>query len=165
MRALEDGAVDEEYLVLMFTFCPHFRIFVLMGLLASASGFATAQAQADSAAAVQQRVLDWAEAWQAGRFDEYASYYTLDFKGEYASSEKWREVRRSRVEKRTDIRISLGPVLVELNSENERIARAIFLQHYRSDAWCDVVEKTLLLVLTERGWRIDEESSRPRTRC
>lgn len=115
--------------------------------------------------AVRQLVSDWAAAWQDGDFNEYATYYAVDFKGRFASTEAWREARRARIEGRTDIRIDLGPVLVQFNREDTQIARAIFLQSYRSKTWCDVVEKTLQLVRTQAGWRISGEQASPRTRC
>jgi len=116
-------------------------------------------------ASVRQLVRDWAAAWRAGRFSEYAAYYVADFKGSYDSHDKWREQRSRRVEGRQDIRVDLGPMLVQFNLDDPNIARAIFLQSYRSKTWCDVVEKTLGLTKTESGWRISSEESTLRNRC
>lgn len=141
---------------------------MLLLILLTSGGMATAQ-EAESAGAegaeVRQLIRDWAAAWRAGRFSEYAAYYAVDFKGSYGSHEKWRAARKSRIEGRQDIRVELGPMLVQFNLEDPDIARAIFLQSYRSETWCDVVEKTLNFKRTELGWRISNEASTLRNRC
>lgn len=137
-----------------------FVIWLMMSVAASASAD-----PASDAAAIKQLVADWAAAWQAGRFDEYAAYYVAGYRGDEASPDRWRTRRRARIAGRSDIRIELGPVLIELHQDNPDVARAVFLQSYRSDRWCDVVEKTLTLRRATRGWRIDGERSVTRRRC
>ncbi len=151
---------------------PQIGLLLLLALCASAPGQAMGEAAGEAAdeagaegAVVRQLVRDWASAWRAGKFDQYAAYYVPGFKGSYSSHAKWREERRRRIDGRKDIRIDLGPMLVQFNLDDANVARAIFLQSYRSDSWCDVVEKTLGFTKTEQGWQIDSEESRTRSRC
>lgn len=138
---------------------------LLLSLLTlSQAGQALADPLAD-ANAIQRLVADWAAAWQAGRFDEYATYYAEGFSGSEAGHKAWRARRRARIEGRSDIRIELGPILVELHQDDPDLARAVFLQSYRSESWCDVVEKTLFLKRTGSGWRIGDERAVTRSRC
>ncbi len=141
------------------------RALVLVFFIGVFSQAAVAATQPGASSAVRQLVEDWAAAWQSGDFNEYASYYVGDFRGGFPSAEAWRKARRSRIAGRKDIRIDLGSVLVQLNRDDANIARAIFLQSYQSDTWCDVVEKTLMLVRTKNGWRISDEISSLRRRC
>lgn len=114
---------------------------------------------------VRRVVRDWAGAWRAGKFNEYAAYYVAEFKGAYNSNAKWREERSKRIDGRDDIRLDLGPLLVQFSLDDPNVARVVFLQSYRSGSWCDVVEKTLGLKKNDRGWRIDSEESKTRSRC
>jgi len=114
---------------------------------------------------VQQLVSDWATAWGTGNFNAYVAYYVDGFKGDFSSNAAWREHRRSRVQGRRDIIVNIGTVLVRFNIDDPKKAQALFVQSYRSQTWCDVVEKTLDLQRTESGWRISNEQSQTRTWC
>ncbi len=137
----------------------------LLMLLVNFQAGAAAPDPGTSAASVRQVVADWADAWRAGLFNEYAAYYVADFRGDRGSHVEWRKQRRARIDGRQDIRIDLGLVLVQLHQDDPDLARAVFLQSYQSDSWCDVVEKTLTLRRTEQGWRINDERSIVRRRC
>ncbi|NNF51332.1 MAG: hypothetical protein HKN59_02730 [Gammaproteobacteria bacterium] len=143
---------------------PATAILVLLVFGSISAAIATEEAGADGAL-VRQLVRDWAAAWRAGKFSEYAAYYVAGFKGPYESHEKWRQERSRRIEGRGDIRVDLGPMLVQFNLDDSGVARAIFLQSYRSNTWCDVVEKTLGFEKTDTGWRISSEESTLRSRC
>lgn len=139
-------------------------LLLLLGFGTAVTGEA-ADNQSAEAAVVRQMVRDWVGAWRAGKFNEYAAYYASDFQGSYTSNAKWREERRKRVDGRSDIRVDLGPLLVQFNLDNPGLARVTFLQSYRSGSWCDIVEKTLGLKKTELGWRVENEDSKTRSRC
>ncbi len=139
-------------------------VLVLAAAWAAPMLVAGAASETDGAQ-VRQLVRDWADAWSDGRFDEYLSYYLGDFRGQHGSRAAWKEQRRSRVAGRKDISIDLGPVLVQFNLDDPNIARAVFLQSYKSPTWCDVVEKTLDLQRTPAGWRISGETATTRRRC
>lgn len=114
---------------------------------------------------IQALVSAWASAWSSGRFGDYTAYYVDGYKGDFSSSEAWRAQRRSRIAGRGDIDVDTGAVLVRFNLHDPDTAQAVFVQSYRSETWCDVVEKTLDLERTRSGWRISGERSRERTRC
>lgn len=140
-------------------------IFFAALVLAAAGPGWPADDAGQEGAAVRQVVRNWADAWRSGNFAEYAAYYLPGFSGKYSSNKQWREARKPRVDGRTDIRLDLGPMLVQFNLDDSSIARVIFLQSYRSASWCDVVEKNLGLKKTELGWRISSEEAKPRNRC
>ncbi|NNC55012.1 MAG: hypothetical protein HKO07_04735 [Pseudomonadales bacterium] len=143
---------------------PQIGLLLLLAFCALTTGNATDDPGAEGVV-VRQVVRDWASAWRAGKFNEYAAYYVAGFKGSYTSNKRWREERSKRINGRNDIRVDLGPLLVQFSLDDPAVARVVFLQSYRSNSWCDVVEKTLGLRKTELGWRIDSEDSQTRNRC
>lgn len=140
------------------------RTIWVIGMLLLGSAVSAADAAGD-AGDVRRVVQDWAAAWSAGRFNEYAAYYVEDFAGKAESNAAWRAQRRARIDGRRDLRVALGPILVRLNKDDPDLARAVFLQSYQSNSWCDVTEKTLSLRRSALGWRIFEEQSVIRNRC
>ncbi len=157
------GTFDDIY-AMRFRAINLARALMLLAMTLPGAAAPAEQAGADGAA-VRQLVHDWANAWGAGRFNEYTTYYVAGFTGTFASHAAWRESRRARIEGRTDLHVELGPVLVQFNFDDPDIARAIFLQSYKSSSFCDVVEKTLDLRRTASGWRISNERAETRNRC
>ena len=108
--------------------------------------------------AAAQLVTDWADAWSAGRVEEYLSYYSPDFEpANGVGLRQWRAGRVERLSSPQHIRVSI--TALELDVLTADRVRATFFQNYRSDRYEDTVRKQLELGLEEGAWRILSERS------
>lgn len=116
---------------------------------------APAKATAEDAIMV---VEDWARAWSAKEADAYLAFYAPDFNvpgGE--KRESWEKTRRQRVAAPKTVSVVIEALKAELQGEGK--ASVSFRQLYKSDVLSAVTNKTLVLVLVEGRWRIQQETS------
>lgn len=114
-------------------------------------------ADADQAQIVE-RIQAWALAWQQKRITDYYSFYTANFRGDYASHAAWRKQRNDRIMGAADIRIRLDELKVELQGADNAVAG--FRQTYQSASLTDVGIKTLRLKKVGGVWLIADEQFR-----
>lgn len=109
-------------------------------------------------AAVKQAVLDWSTVWSARDINAYLATYAADFTPpDGRSLDSWRELRRVRLSKSGNIKVTIADLVVEMT--DARNARATFTQSYQSDVYSDRVKKSLLLRLENNRWLITREQT------
>jgi sugar lactone lactonase YvrE len=118
---------------------------------------AEAEARDETAelAEVEQTVRAWAAAWAGKRIEEYLGFYSDDFDtGRELTRSEWEELRRLRLDRPRSIEVSLAQIEPQVTEDR---AQAAFVQTYRSDLFADKVDKILVLVREETGWKILSE--------
>jgi len=116
---------------------------------------APAKATAEDAVMV---VEDWARAWSAKDADAYLAFYAPDFNvpgGE--KRESWEKTRRQRVAAPKSVSVVVEGLKAELQGEGK--ASVSFRQLYKSDVLSVASNKTLVMVLVDGRWRIQQETS------
>jgi adhesin transport system outer membrane protein len=105
--------------------------------------------------------MSWADAWSSRNVSNYLEHYSETFKPVGgASRTAWAKYRSSRLQAPSFIVVNVSDLKVEpLQNGN---VRARFVQDYQSDGYQDSVNKSLLLVSTPGGWKIQSEQSRPK---
>ncbi len=103
-----------------------------------------------------ERVAAWVRAWSEQRVDDYLGFYARSFRPAWGLARgEWEARRRTRLEAPQFIDLEITGLEVETRGPGR--VRVCFSQTYRSDSYRDRVQKTLILVLEEREWRIVEE--------
>jgi Flp pilus assembly protein TadD len=105
---------------------------------------------------VLQVLNGWTGAWSRKKVDSYLAYYAKDFKtpkGEARS--EWEQGRRSRIMAPKSITVEADSPKVVM--ADDKHARVTFRQHYKSDTIHTNSTKTLVMVKTEGGWKIQQE--------
>jgi hypothetical protein len=116
-------------------------------------------AETERARALQQALVAWQQAWQAGDIDRYIRAYDARFKGTGRARKAWEKDKRQR--------LAAGGITVRISDVqwkqlSNEVAEARFLQHFEQGRYRDVGHKTLRLRRTDAGWRITHESWRRR---
>ena len=107
---------------------------------------------------VLQAVTGWAAAWSKRDADAYLAFYAKDFKTPNGESrEDWAKLRRDRVTSPKSISVTFDKLKITLDGKSQ--ASATFRQRYKSDTLNVSGMKTLSLVKTSAGWRIQQERS------
>lgn len=104
---------------------------------------------------ILKTVSAWAEAWSNRNADAYLSFYAKNFqtpKGE--SRGDWEKLRRVRVTTPKSISVETESPKITLDGAQAKVR---FRQHYKSDTLSANSMKTLVLVKTGAGWRIQQE--------
>jgi EAL domain-containing protein (putative c-di-GMP-specific phosphodiesterase class I) len=110
------------------------------------------------ASAVISRVNSWAQAWSDQRVADYLSSYARSFEPPDGMSRgAWEAQRRQRLLAPTSISVAIRDLEVTLPSPD--LARATFLQSYKSPTFDDETRKTLELVREDGDWKIAVEQS------
>ncbi|HXU93275.1 MAG TPA: outer membrane protein assembly factor BamE [Gallionella sp.] len=112
-------------------------------------------AKADPAADVLKRAAAWAAAWSAKDVAGYLEAYTPDYAPQGMSRKAWEKQREARIGKPKVIEVALSDVSASM--QDDRHATVTFTQSYRSDAYRDVVQKTLIMVKQGGNWLIADE--------
>lgn len=112
-------------------------------------------AKVDPAAEVQAGVQAWAAAWSAKNAGDYLAAYTPDYAPKGMSRKKWEKQRMERISRPKTIAVALADFAVSMQDDTH--AKVSFSQDYRSDAYHDKVEKTLVLVKQDGRWLIADE--------
>ena len=103
-----------------------------------------------------QVVNAWAAAWSKRNVDAYLAFYAKDFKtpkGEARAD--WEEGRRARILAPKSISVEVeGP---KVSMDGDKQGSVTFRQRYKSDTITANGMKTLVLVKTDAGWRIQQE--------
>lgn len=111
-------------------------------------------------------IAHWADAWSRRDVDRYLAAYAPDFQlrpGE--SRQQWERQRRVRITQKTWIEIRIRDLAIDVEGS---LARARFVQSYRSSTGHESAMKTLTLVKPGKHWLIRQEQSealRPATRA
>jgi Flp pilus assembly protein TadD len=119
---------------------------------------ASAASAANPSADVLKAVNAWAQAWSKKDVDGYLAAYAKDFKtpGGEARAD-WEKARRSRIEAPKSIAVGIESAKVTMQGNNQ--ASVTFRQNYRSDKLKTSGRKTLLMVNSDGGWKIQEEKA------
>jgi Flp pilus assembly protein TadD len=105
---------------------------------------------------VVQVLNAWAAAWSKRNVDAYLAFYAKDFKtpkGEPRA--EWEQGRRTRILAPKSISVETDSPKVSMTGDRQ--ASVTFRQRYRSDNINANSMKTLVLVKTDGGWRIQQE--------
>ena len=105
---------------------------------------------------VVQVVNGWAAAWSKKDVTAYLAFYAKDFKtpnGEERGA--WEHARRTRILAPKSISVEANSPKVTMTGDKQ--ASVTFRQNYKSDTLSANGMKTLVLVKTDAGWRIQQE--------
>ena len=116
----------------------------------------------DAASNDQQSVVNavnkWANAWSSKNVEAYLDAYDASFKTPDGESRKaWEATRRERINKPRKIEVSVSNINVNLDDSTH--AKASFKQSYRSANLSQKTSKTLVFVLTNGKWLIEQEKA------
>lgn len=112
----------------------------------------------DTANAVRQSLLNWAQAWSRQDVDGYLAAYASDFRPEGGIARStWEAQRRDRIQRPARIQVTVvGPQFAALADGRVRVT---FRQEYESDSFSDQVTKVIEM-RNEQGWKITREYTR-----
>lgn len=112
-------------------------------------------AKVEPSAEVLKRAESWAAAWSAKDVRGYLAAYTPDYAPQGMNREAWEKQRLDRISKPKVIEVVLSDIGTSVQDESH--ATVSFTQSYRSDAYRDVVQKTLNMVKQGDNWLIADE--------
>ena len=105
---------------------------------------------------VVQMLNAWAAAWSKKNVDTYLAFYAKDFKTPNGEARaEWEQARRTRIQGPKSISVEADAPKVTMSGDKQ--ASVTFRQRYKSDTLSANSMKTLVLVKTEAGWRIQQE--------
>ncbi len=105
---------------------------------------------------VVQVVNSWASAWSKRNVDAYLAFYAKDFKPPKGEARgEWEQGRRTRILAPKSISVEADAPKVTMNGDKH--ASVTFRQRYKSDTISANSMKTLVLVKTDGGWKIQQE--------
>ncbi len=107
-----------------------------------------------SVPSVQQAIIDWADAWQTKRFDDYIKSYTDTYAPKNLTHTQWVAQRKQRINRPGDIFVDVRHFDIQQNGQQ---AIAHFNQAYRSKTYRDKVRKRMHLRLINGRWLITSE--------
>jgi tetratricopeptide (TPR) repeat protein len=103
-------------------------------------------------------VNKWANAWSNKNIDAYLDAYADSFKTPDGQSRKsWEAMRRERINKPGKIEVAVSNVNVHLDDSTH--AKASFKQSYHSGNLSQKTSKTLVFVLINGKWLIEQEKA------
>jgi tetratricopeptide (TPR) repeat protein len=107
---------------------------------------------------VETVIQAWAAAWSAQAVDIYLSFYHDQFRDANGMSRKnWEQSRRIRVKRPEWIKVTISDYKVERSDSKQAVVT--FKQHYESNGYADVGTKRMVLLYTNSGWQIFQETS------
>ncbi|VAX25368.1 hypothetical protein MNBD_NITROSPINAE04-947 [hydrothermal vent metagenome] len=112
----------------------------------------------DGAVEISGMIERWRSAWQDRDYEAYARFYAGVFSKKDVGLEEWLAVKKKKFEKAKQISVEVVNLNITIDDSQ---ATAEFIQHYRSDLYNDTGVKTLMLVKTDEGWKIESENWRP----
>jgi ketosteroid isomerase-like protein len=105
---------------------------------------------------VLQAVNGWAAAWSKKDVNAYLAFYAKDFKTPNSEDRgAWEQGRRTRILAPKSISVEANAPKVTMTGDKQ--ASVTFRQSYKSDTLSANSMKTLVLVKTDGGWRIQQE--------
>ena len=112
-------------------------------------------ANPDPGQSVASAIASWARAWSKKDVDAYLSAYAKDFTSDDGKSqEKWERIRRERIVGKSWIDVKIRDLQISIEGS---IAKARFVQEYRSDRWNESGRKKLTLIHDGGSWLIKQE--------
>ena len=106
--------------------------------------------------ALWQKTTQWLNAWADHDAPAYFSFYAPEISPiEKLSYSQWQRQREQRVSKQTPLK--LGVNFLDAQAVEGRKVRVLFIQHYDSGNYRDIVLKTLVYQLIENEFFIVEE--------
>ena len=109
--------------------------------------------------AVLLALENWRKAWARQDLAGYLATYVSDFQGDSPNRDAWRKLRESRMGQSAGLDIRLSDIKV-LPLTDQRV-RVQFRQEYQSQTYRDVTLKSLLLVIENGRWLIQQERTQP----
>lgn len=110
----------------------------------------------DNEADITTAVSEWTNAWSSQDIDQYLASYADSFvpaKGRGLKS--WKEFRRGRVTKPSQITLELSNQKIDVTDDDN--AKVSFKQYYKADGRPIHTNKTLILKKVGGAWLIDKE--------
>ena len=106
---------------------------------------------------VLSNITNWAVAWSNKDFDQYLSFYSIDFKPKSnASRQQWAKNRKKRFNK-PYIKVIISDPEVEFL--NPTVANVTFNQYYKTKGYQETSRKQLKLAKEVEGWKILHEET------
>lgn len=109
--------------------------------------------------AVLLALENWRKAWARQDLAGYLATYVSDFQGDSPNRDAWRKLRESRMGQSAGLDIRLSDIKVLPLTEQS--VRVQFRQEYQSQTYRDVTLKSLLLVIENGRWLIQQERTQP----
>ena len=100
-------------------------------------------------------VTGWAQAWSAKDADAYLSYYSSDYKLNFATHKAWSESRRQNFQ-RPDYS-NIGISNIQLRAQTPNLAIIDFEQSFESAETSDKLIKRFGLIFINSQWKITDE--------
>ncbi|MSP97746.1 MAG: tetratricopeptide repeat protein [Betaproteobacteria bacterium] len=123
---------------------------------AESSAKTAPKAAAGGGDGVVQMINAWAQAWSRKNVEAYLAFYAQDFKTPNGEPrDEWEKIRRARITAPKSISVSAE--MPKVTQSNDTQASVTFRQRYKSDTLSANGLKTLVLVKTGAGWRIQQE--------
>ncbi len=118
----------------------------------------TSETASNDSQSVVNAVNKWAAAWSNKNVDAYLEAYAESFKTPDGVSRKaWEETRRERINKNVKIEITISKINVHMDDNAH--AKASFKQNYHSGSLAQKTSKTLMFVLSNGKWLIEQEKA------
>ncbi len=111
----------------------------------------------DSEDGVFEALEAWRNAWQDRDFEKYTGYYSESFDNNGKGRDGWAAARKNRFSQTGHISVKMEDLKISMG-ENEAMVE--FVQKYSSERYKDTGIKTLHMVKTGSGWKIDSEEWR-----
>lgn len=107
---------------------------------------------------ISEQIGRWRSAWQEMDFETYASAYTSSFNANGKNRSAWLDEKRGTFERAGSISVEIENMNISVDGAKAMVE---FTQKYRSERYADTGVKSLGMVKTDDGWKIDSESWRP----
>ncbi|HEY1058438.1 MAG TPA: outer membrane protein assembly factor BamE [Limnobacter sp.] len=114
-----------------------------------------ASADVGDGAAIADMLSNWAAAWSSKDVAGYMGFYADSFKPSKMTRSAWEKQRKQRLSAPETISVTLSDIQVKMTSDS--MATVSFKQEYASNKFKDVGHKTLKLVKSAGGWKIERE--------
>ena len=136
------------------------RVAALYPILAAVPAPVAAPVVVSPEAQIQTAIKDWINAWAKKNVDAYLGFYAPSFTPTGGTTrESWAKQRSQRLAKPGSVDITVDQLNVRLTGTDSAVSE--FRQTYRSNAYQDVVNKTLHWRREGGRWLIVQELSAP----
>jgi cobalt-zinc-cadmium efflux system membrane fusion protein len=102
---------------------------------------------------------NWRHAWESKDMAGYLAAYVADFHGDQSSRDAWVKQREARINKPIDLDIRISDAQVEPVDDSQ--VRVQFRQLYQAGGYHATALKSLLMILEQGKWLIQEEHILP----
>lgn len=118
----------------------------------------TSEKNGDSySAEISEMIGRWKSSWEDRDYETYSQFYTGTFFVKDMGLEQWLALKENKFQKAQNISVKIKDINVEVYGDR---ATAEFTQLYNSEQYNDKGVKTLMLVKTDDGWKIESETWR-----